>query len=415
MKKTVLKLMTGVFGTVILMSACKKDNDTQTEPPVTPGKDRSKYVFVYSGKGAAGNAGTYIVTANDISQGEISATGNGVEVEAYSFIVTNNTLFAQAYTNQGPVTPFRLNEEGKIVEAGRLINTFRTGVYGTVNNNAWVGGGDPRQSGLGELFLYDAVKLQVTAKSSIDLKAITGTGENAVWTGLFQVDNKLYVPYYKFKPVEGGAPWMGKYGSLDSTWIAVLSYPELKYEKTIADGRSGFVGNWFGMQGLHQVENGDVYTWSTAGEINDIKSKNHSGVLRIKKGTTEFDQSYFFDMEKRVGVKIARAEYISKGKFLMSLYAGATTGDVSGGRVRLAIVDVFNQTVNYVQGAPEHAQPDFKMQVYNERDGKTINYVMEEDGGEFYVYVIDAETATAKRGLHIKGAEGVTSISKLTY
>jgi hypothetical protein len=418
MKKTVMLLMTGILGIVVLMSACKKDKDnanTGTPGTIdTSGLKNSKYVFVYRGTGTG--AGTYIITADDVTQGKISSTNNGAETDAYSFIVQNNTLFAQAYAEQGPVTPFRIyKDNGQAGVVGRTVNTFRTGVYGTVNNDAWVGGSDPRGSGVGELFIFDAVNLKLSGKSTTDMQAVTGTGENAVWTGLFQVDNKLYMPYYKFKPGTGGNIWEGDYGSLDSSWVAVFSYPALKFEKTIGDDRTGFIGNWFSMQGLKQIENGDVYAWATAGEINKVKSKKPSGIIRIKKGTEQFDKSYFFNVEAKAKTKIARGEYIANGKFLFSLYTTDANGDVSGGRIKMVIADVFKETITDVQGIPEHDQASFKMQVYYEGDGKTIDYVMKDDNGQFYVYVINAETAVAKKGLHIEGASNVTSISRLKY
>lgn len=409
--------MSGALLSIALLSGCSKnDNEPDTGGITDPNNlTKSKYVFVYSGN-ASGTTGTYIITADDVTKGTVSSANNGVETDAYSFIVQNNKVFAQAYTDQGPVTPFGLNTDGKMGSSGRVVTTFRTGVYGTMNTNAWVGGGDPRSSGVGELFRFDAENLLVANRSTTDLKAITQTGANAVWTGLFQVDNKIYMPYYKFFPPAAGAPFsQGKYGSLDSTWVAVFSYPELKYEKTISDDRTGYVGNWFSMQGLKQIENGDVYTWSTAPEINGIKSTKPSGIVRIKKGTEVFDKSYFFNMEEVAKAKIARGAYIANGKFLMALYAGVTTGDISGGRVKMAIVDVNTKTVNYVTGVPEHAQPLFKLNTYYEGDGKTIDYVFKDDAGQFYVYLINAETATAIKGLHLEGATDVTSISKLKY
>ncbi len=418
MKTTFKILLSGALFSMLLLNGCSKSDDPAT-PDTTEDTDslkNSKYVFVYSGA-ASGVAGTYIITADDVSQGTVSSTNNGVETDAYSFIVQNNKVFAQAYTDQGPVTPFGMYADGKMGIAGRVVTTFRTGVYGTMNNDTWIGGGDPRRDGVGTLFRFDAVNLLVAGRSTTDMKAITQTGANAVWTGLFQVDNKIYMPYFKyFPPVSATAPFtQGRYGSLDSTWVAVFSYPELKYEKTISDDRTGYVGNWFSMQGLKQIENGDVYTWSTAPEINGIKSNKPSGIVRIKKGTEVFDKSYFFNMEEVAKVKIARGAYIANGKFLMALYAGVTTGDISGGRVKMAIVDVNNKTVNYIDGIPEHNQPTFKLNTYYEGDGKTIDYVFKDDSGQFYVYVINAETATAKKGLHLEGATDITSISKLKY
>ena len=120
-------------------------------------------------------------------------------------------------------------------------------------------------------------------------------------------------------------------------------------------------------------------------------------------------------MEEVAHAKIARGAYIANGKFLMALYAGATTGDISGGRVKMAIVDVNSKTVKYVDGIPEHNQPLFKLNTYYEGDGKTIDYVFKDDSGQFYVYVINAETATSKKGLHLEGATDVTAISKIKY
>jgi len=417
MKTTFKILCTGSLLSMLLFSACSK-SDSEPSVDGTDGATlkNAKYVFVYTAA-TAGVSGTYIITADDVNQGSVSSTNNGVESDAYSFILQNNKVFAQAYTDQGPVTPFGLNAEGKVVKAGNVVTTFRTGVYGTVNDDAWIGGGDPRRNGVGELFRFDAKNLLLAGKSTTDMKAITQTGANAVWTGLFQVDNKIYMPYFKYTPpASATAPFtQGVYGSLDSTWVAVFSYPEMKYEKTISDDRTGYVGNWFSMQGLKQIENGDVYTWSTAPEINGVKSTKPSGIVRIKKGTEVFDKSYFFNMEEIAGVKIARGAYIANGKFLMALYAGVTTGDIQGGRVKMAIVDVNAKTVTYVSGIPEHNQPLFKLNTYYEEDGKTIDYVFKDDNGQNYVYVINAETATAKKGLYLEGATDITAISKLKY
>ena len=415
MKKTTNFLLTGMLGMAVLLGACSKDKNTAdgsgTGNP-DPGKlTRSKYVFVYTGKGD--NAATYIVGADDITKGGISSTKNGVEVDAYSFVVQNNTVFAQAYNEQGPVTPYRIYDDGKIGVAGRTVTTFRTGVYGKVNNDSWVGGGDPRSSGVGELFRFDAVNLQLAGRTTTDLKKITGTGFNAVWTGLFQVNNKLYMPYYKFKHTPGGRVYEGEYGSLDSTWVAVFSYPELKYEKTIGDDRTGFIGDWSSQQGVQQIENGDVYAWSTAmGNGEQRRSARPSGIVRIKKGAEQFDKSYFFNIEAATGAKISRGEYIGNGKFLMSVY---TVPKENEGKVKMIIADVFNNKVTEVKGIPSHDAVRFKMVVYAESDGKTIDYVMQDDSGEYYVYVINGETATATRGLHIEGAEVVTAFSKLKY
>lgn len=397
----------------IFGAGCSKDdNPVDNGGGDNNGGAKSKFVFVVYTDGSGGEAGRYIVPIEDATKGTLTTTGIGVETEAYSFIRQDNKLFGIVYAAQGPTTPYKLDTDGKLVQAGAPINTEFTGIYGTVNNDAYVGGSVNRskESAVAILYRFDAVGNKVAGRNSVDLAKITGTEEMAVWNGLTQVGNKIYVPYSSTPGIDGQNT---KY--VDSTWIAVFSYPELAFQKVIRDGRTGFIGNWFGMQGVQQVEDGDVYAWSTAGGSGTLKSTKHSAIIRIKKDTEEFDQSYFFDVEAATGSKLARGEYIADGKFLMTLYATSETGGVSGGRVKLAIVDVYKKTVTAVSGVPEHAQMSYNMKVYVDADKKTAYYVMKEDSGKLYLYVIDVASATGKQGVYFQGISDVTSITKLTY
>ena len=415
MKKTMNYFMSSALMLgVLLISSCSK-NEADVVDTGTTDTGKSKFVFVVFSDGSGGEASRYIVSANDVTTGNLSIKGNGIETDAYSFIKQNNKLFGIVYAAQGPTTPFKLNADGELVKAGPTVNSEMTGVYGTVNKNEYVGGSVTRSlsSPTATLYRFDAENLLIAGRNTVDLSKITGTDEMAVWSSITQVDNKLFASVYYTPGVSGQST---KY--VDSAWIAVFDYPSLQYKKMIRDGRTGFIGNWFGMQGVKQIENGDVYAWSTAGGSGALKSTKPSAIIRIKKGAEEFDQSYFFNVEALTKTKIARGEYIKEGKFLMTLYATDEVGSVSGGRVKLAIVDVINKTVNYISGVPEHAQMAYNMKAYVEDDGKTAYYVLKEDaanGGEHYLYLIDVATATAKKGIKFQGIADVTSITKLTY
>jgi Domain of unknown function (DUF4374) len=403
-----------VLGMTAFGVGCSKDDKPAVDNNGgnNGGNGKSRFVFVVYTDGSGGEAGRYIVPIDDVTKGTLTTTGVGVETEAYSFIRQNNKLFGIVYAAQGPTSPYKLDGNGKLVSAGAAVNTEFTGIYGTVNGDAYVGGSVNRtkESPVATLYRFDAANNKVAGRNTVDLSKITGTDEMAVWTGLFQVDNKIYIPYYS-SPGETGKNT--KY--VDSMWIAVFSYPELAFQKVIRDGRTGFIGNWFGMQGVKQTEDGDVYAWSTAGGSGTLKSTKHSAVLRIKKGTEVFDQGYFFDVEATAGAKIARGEYIGNGRFLMTLYATSETGGVSGGKVKLAIVDVYKKTVTDVAGVPVHAQMSYAMKVFTESDQKTAYYVMKNDDGKLYLYVIDVATATGKQGLYFQGISDVTSVTKLDY
>ncbi|MDQ1089187.1 DUF4374 domain-containing protein [Siphonobacter sp. SORGH_AS_1065] len=399
----------GLIG-LFCLAACSK-TEKPVDPTPEPGSgSKSKYVFVAYSVGSNGESAPYIVTADSISGGTLKTTGEGVETDAYSFLVQNNTLYAMVYGGQGPITPYKLNEQGKIAKAGNTVNAVTAGIYGKVNKDAFVGAlvSRTKSDPTAQFFRFDASQNVLAGNSSVNLMQVAGNGEMAIFSGVFQVESDLYLPFY-CSPGESGKTTK----FVDSTYIAVLSYPAMQLKKVIRDGRTGTIGNWFGMHGVQPIENGDIYAYSTANG-----SKNPSGVVRIKKGTQAFDQSYFFNIEAKTGgLKISRGEHLSNGKFLMSIYTAGnvSTNGIAGGRVKLAIVDVINQSLTWVTGVPEHATLSYKHKTYLESDGNTVHYVLKEDAGKFAVYTINAAKAEGKRGLQFDNISDVTTIAKLTY
>ncbi|QNL48259.1 DUF4374 domain-containing protein [Olivibacter sp. SDN3] len=395
----------------ILASCSKRSNG----PDDNDGNDggRSKYVFLITSVGSGDESANYIVPVDDVTQGSISTTGTGAEADGYSFIAQHNKIFGLVWGGQGPITPYELNNEGKVVTAGSTINAVTALTYGKVDDDAFVftslttSKAEPNAT----IMRYDAKNLVLAERNTIDISKVTGTDEVAVFTGVFQVDDdKLYLPYYS---VPGVAGQNTKYK--DSTWVAVVNYPELSVKTVIRDGRSSQSGFWFCQNSLKQIENGDVYLWSGA-----FGSKNPSAFMKIAKGTDSFDQEYFFNVEEKTeGAKIVRGTYIADGKFLIALEADNGTNDPErdgGGpaRVKLAIADVLAQGITYIDGTPEYEAPWYDFPAFTEDDGHTVRFVLRESAEKYVVYTIDANTATATRGLEITGAN-VSSINKLTY
>jgi len=387
--------------------SCSKDDDKTKDPaPVEGGK--SKYVFVAYSVGSQGvESAPYIISSDSIASGKVGLS-NGIETDAYSFIPLNNTLFAAVWGGQGPITPYKLDGKGAIVQAGNMVNAITAPIYGAVTDEEWVGGGfvEGKDDPMATLFRFNAKNLILSGRNTIDMSKVTGNGEMPSWYGVFPVDaDKLYIPFECFPGVANETTKLK-----DSTWIMVVSYPDLKFKKVIRDGRTSYIGNWFGMQGLKQIDDGDVYAWSTA-----ANSKNPSAIVRVKKGADTFDQSYFFNVEQKTGLKIGRGDYISGSKFLMSFYIDKKQSLELSGRTKLAIVDVKAQTITWVTGVPEHAQMSYKQKTFVENDRNTIRYVLKDDSGTHYVYTINAKTATGTRGLQFEGISDITTISKLTY
>ena len=71
---------------------------------------------------------------------------------------------------------------------------------------------------------------------------------------------------------------------------------------------------------LSVAENGDVYAFSPSAATTDgkISSTKPSAVTRIKAGTTEFDQSYYFDVEAASnGRTITSWLYLGENNYLV--------------------------------------------------------------------------------------------------
>lgn len=92
--------------------------------------------------------------------------------------------------------------------------------------------------------------------------------------------------------------------------------------KRISDSRGSYTGAWgsgLGSNFMLKDENNDVYMlchnqWGGARSITGLPAC----VLRIKSGQTEFDQSYYFDVEKAAtgtGNSVMAIEYAGNGKF----------------------------------------------------------------------------------------------------
>lgn len=388
------------------LAGCSDKDDADPDPGPLP-EDQSKYVFVAYSVGSEGvESAPYIISSVSITGGTVDLK-DGVETDAYSFIPQNNRIFAAVWGDQGPVTPYGLNEKGAITQIGNTVNAPTAAIYGPVGDKEWVGGGftGSFESPNATLFRYDAENLILAGRNTIDMSKAAVRDEWPTWYGVFPVDgDKLYIPYDL-------APSNGDTKFRDSTWVLVVNYPALTFKGIIRDGRTGPIGSWFGMHGLKQIEDGDVYAWSSA-----VASKNPSAIVRIKKGTSEFDKDYLFNIEEKTGgLKLSRGEYIGGHKFLVSIFATKEDAGEWSARTRMAIVDVKEQSFTWVNGIPEHIQMGYKQKIYVEDDKKTAHYVMKDDAGKHYVYNIDIESAQATRGLEFVNVSDITTISKLTY
>ncbi|MFH7018496.1 DUF4374 domain-containing protein [Flavobacterium sp. FlaQc-47] len=392
--------------------SCSSDSDKSGEEVIGGDTGKTKYIITAT-TGAQGIA-DYLLTTDDISTGSITTTGNGIEQDgSYRYYITaQNNFFSLLYGqgNPGAVTTYNLNTEGKLVKKSNF-QAETVHVFAAINKDILTIK-VPRSgaASIASMYKIDAEKSLIIGEAQQDTKKLAGNGERAFFTWATQVGDKVFMPYMSIK-----GDGLDNFGTVnpDSTWVAVYNYPELKLEKVIKDNRTSYLGAYY-TNGLYQDENGDAYGFSSAAATSNavVTSTKPSAVVKIKKGTTEFDKTYFFNVqEKSGGYKIASSSYISKGKVLLEMYG---TPGTNKGAVKLAVVDVYTQTFTWVTNAP--AVISFStVNRYNivSADGSSAVVGINTPEGN-WIYTINGSTGVATKGIKVEGGQ-ITAIAKLKY
>lgn len=387
-----------------LLTSCSENSPSTPENP-------GNYILTVSPAASTGVA-DYLLTAQDLETGTISTAGNGVEQDGtYRYYVTHNgKFFSMLYGqgNPGAVTAYTI-QEGKLtkltnfqtetVQAFAPVNDdlllFKISRSLTAPTSSW--------------FKVNTNSLTITSEGTVNTLDVTGLGELAHFTWIKQVGTKVFAPYQTINDRSFNTAYP------DQASIAIFNYADMKLEKVITDHRASFIGKYF-TDGLSVQENGDIYGYSPAAATTggQLSSSKPSAVLKIKSGTTEFDQSYFFDVEAASGgMSITSWLYVGNNTYIVNAVAKAekTSGFPAGKHV--GIVNVVDKTYKTVSGMPEVATiSNLTTNNYTPKDGKTGYIGVNLTDGTSYIYKIDASTQTATRGLKVEGGT-VTAVQHL--
>lgn len=401
-----------LFSALIAFTSFSCSSDDKSGNDTGGGSDTGKTKYIITATTGATGVADYLLTADDVSTGSITTIGNGVEQDGtYRYYITaQNNFFSLLYGqgNPGAVTTYNLNTEGKLVKKSDF-QAETVHVFAAVNSDILTIKVPRSGASIASMYKIDAVNSLITGEAQQDTKVLAGNGERAFFTWATQVGDKVYMPYMSIK-----GDGVDNFGTVnpDSTWVAVYNYPELKLEKVIKDNRTSYLGAYF-TNGLFQDENGDAYGFSGAIATSNavLTSTKPSAIVKIKKGTTEFDQSYFFNVEEKSGgYKISSTSYISKGKFLLLMYGNAGKNN---GAVKLAVADVYNQTFTWVTNAPATLTSATSRYNITTEDGNAAVIGINTPEGN-WIYTINGTTGAATRGMKVEGGQ-ITAIAKLKY
>ncbi|GAA3745988.1 MULTISPECIES: DUF4374 domain-containing protein [Flavobacterium] len=402
-----------LFAAFIAFTTFSCSSDENSGNGTGGGVDTGKTKYIITATTGAVGIADYLLTADDVTTGTVSTIGNGIEQDGtYRYYITaENNFFSLLYGqgNPGAVTTYNLTAEGKLQKKSDF-QAETVHVFAAVNKDILTVK-VPRSgaASIAQMYKIDATKSLITGEAQQDTKILAGNGERAFFTWATQVGDKVFMPYMSIK-----GDGLDNFGTAnpDSTWVAVYNYPELKLEKVIKDNRTSYLGAYF-TNGLFQDENGDAYGFSGAIATSNtvMTSTKPSAVVKIKKGTTEFDKSYFFNVqEKSGGYKISSTTYISKGKFLLLMYGNVGKNN---GAVKMAIADVYNQTFTWVTNTPETLTSVTSRYNITTEDGNSAIIGVNTPEGS-WIYTVNGTTAVATRGMKVEGGQ-ITAIQKLKY
>lgn len=399
-----------VLALAMAFTACKKDNNGGD--PVDSNNPANGRFVVAVNPIASTAVADYLLTASTLDSGTLSITGNGVEQDGtYRYYTTSgNMFFSMLYGqgNPGAVTIYNLDGQSKLQKLSNF-QSETVQAFAPVNKDIlMVKMGRSVTSPVSRWYLVSTDSLVIRREGQFNALDLAGNGELAEFSWIQQVGNKVFAPYFCIKGTTDGG-WTTSYP--DSAWVAVFSYTNtdsLVLDKIIRDNRTSSIGLYF-QNGLAVVDNGDVYAFSPSNTVGKsgteqvFNSTKPSSITRIKAGTTEFDQSYLFDVEAvSDGAYVTGWIYTGNGNVVATLNTKDKKSQWQAAN-KLAIINLENKTFRWVTGLPAIGEiSDFSMTNYSPENGIAYLGVTTTDN-KSAVYKVDATNATATRGIEVNG------------
>lgn len=349
---------------------------------------------------------------DQLMTGTISMVGQGIE-QPGGCIPVANTFFALTGDDEGSVA-YYLNQDGMLGTTNHLF-TGDTYAYGTTDDDKLILINSPwdASSTQNELMIYDPATVTITNRKYDDFVLPNG---HFLWPTSVNVSgNRVFVSTF-----ERDADW-NLYQ--ENAVVKVYEYPSLTYVKTITDTRTTAIGQYYTNTGMVQTDSGDIYTFSSNSRTSGYTATaSHSGILKIKKGESEFDANYFFDIESSaLNGKVVSAYPVGGEKVLINYIPTAIDSDQGNWsflnygtfKFKCAILDLSTKSITEVTGLPDHSGDNyFGFGSAFTENGKTYKSFV--TSNESRVYQIDVTTGAATAGALITGGLDLPAITKLT-
>ncbi len=351
-------------------------------------------------------------STDELMTGPINMVGKGIEQQG-GLIPVANSFFALTGNAEGSIG-YYLNMEGKLSKTSNLF-TGDTYAYGTTDDNKLVMINSPwdASSTQNEILIYDPATVKISNRVYDDFAISNG---HFLWPTSVNVSgNRLFISTF-----ERDKDWKLYQ---EKAVVKVYEYPSLKYLKTIEDSRTTAIGQYYTNTGMVQTESGDIYTFSSNSVLcGYTPSASHSGILKIKKGESQFDTNYFLDIESSILKGKVLSAYPAGGEKVLVNYIPTSIDaaqpnwgflNYKSFKLKSAIIDLSTKEITAVTGLPDHAGDNyFGFGSALVESGKIYKSFVTNTEGR--VYQIDIETGVAKSGALITGGVDLPAMTRLT-
>ena len=405
--------------------SCKKDKNEPENSPV------AEKEFLIDAKGTDKSFALYV---SNLESGEVSISSNFEELPetGYFWSFGQNTAVGLAYKGQTPGIGVSYKRNGDKLEKitdfqvpsrfttyGFFDKYFVVNVGGQTLAGQQINGKDRND---GATFIFHNVSdYKVATQTTIGTLEITkDLGKNnkeiASFSGILDRGNGEFLSSMIYsernQPRPGSGSTTAAITKLDSIWVAAFD-KNMNLKRIYKSDKLGYSSGRFRSQYISQLgkaDNGDVYVFSGHFEKNSTKP---AGALLIKKDATSFDENYFFNIDAVSGGYPFRSVFhITGAKFLIEFYNDKNI-ETNSPAAKYAIVDAAAKTLTWVTGLPEPANITNTVGVIAMGYKGKCYLPVAEKNNDAAIYVIDPTTAQAKKGLVVKGAQGIRGIGKI--
>jgi hypothetical protein len=378
---------------------------------------------------ATGETAQYILRTDNLETGDLSISNNVKELNqtGYTWIFNEDPSVAVGLIYQqgdpGIGLGFTVDPaDSTLKESGQFQITSRFTSYGFFDKYALtsVGGqtpaNDPNRSDYVTFNFIDLTGNFALREQSIPTLSITGNGQQATFSGVVDMGNGefltgLVVSQPKDSTQTGGAS-SGAITYPDSVWVAAYD-KDLNLKRIYRSDKLSYSSGRFRSQYYSQIgkaDDGSVYVFSGSYESTTTKP---CGALRINKDATDFDASYYFNIEEKTdGYHFRKVWHVTGAYFMLELYNDKTP-TATGAATQYGIVDVTAKTFKWVTGIPAQDQIT-GTGLPTAHDGK-MYFPIVATGADAAIYVIDPATATGAKGISIAGASAISAVGRLVY